>query len=202
MRAANNAMNARNANNVECPQPAQTFLALVAFLAFVSVLPGCGGVVSTKVVKIALPDAIKKITVPLVNNRSIRFGIEAQFTDTVGQEFRKDGRLQLVNEPESDAKLVLTIERYTLEPSQWSVNGIPVAYRLTMHVSLQLISKKTNEVLMSRDRIGGLSGGVVNYAVSPEGGIVIRTEQEAQREVFEKLSRDIVQVVIYGWEKN
>lgn len=178
-----------------------SFFTFFAFLTSVAMLTGCGGVASTKSIKPSLPDTIKKISIPLVSNRSLKYGMEADFTDALVRQFQKDGRLMIVPEDQCDAKLVVTVENYIKEPVQRDVNNVPILYNLKVHVSLKLLDAKTQNILQSKDRVGGLSGIVVSFAVSPQTGLDVSTELEAQRKAFENLSRDIVNVVIYGWEK-
>lgn len=178
-----------------------TCVACFAFVASFAVLSGCGGVASTKVVKPSLPDWLKKVSIPIVLNKSYKYGIEADFTDTIIREFQKDGRLTIAGPDTADSVLVATIENYIKEPAQYDVNNVPILYNLKVHVSLKLVKAQTNEVIKSIERVGGFSGGVATFAVSPQTGLEVRTEQEAQREAFEKLSRDIVNLVIFGWEK-
>jgi len=176
------------------------FLVVVAFLAFSAGMMGCGGTAMTKVSKPALPEHIKSIAIPLIVNKSLKYGIEADFTDTIIREFQKDGRLKIVSEAEADAILMVTVEHYIKEPAQYDVNNVPILYNLKMHVSLQLLNAKTHEVLKSVGRVGGFTGGTVSFAVSPQTGLDVITETEAQRQAFEKFARDIVNLLIYGWE--
>ena len=64
----------------------------------------------------------------------------------------------------------------------------------------QFIDKKDNKVLWVQNEVGGITGGRTEFSVSDTTGFDNNTEFEAQMEVYNKLARDIVNRVIYGWE--
>ena len=171
------------------------------FLLPAALFIGCAG--KKDLLKINIPENIKKITIPIFNNKTKKPGFEVEFTDIVKREFLKDGRLEVVNtEKEADAILDVIITNYLNEPLQYDANNVVIQYRLKISVNIRLIdSKDKNKIYWKHDNIGGLTGGTSTYFVSGDTGLNIETEFEARRKVFEKLARDIVNRTIYGWEK-
>ncbi len=160
---------------------------------------GCGGVISSYT-KPALPEHIKTIHIPVFSNKTLKPDIEAEFTDLVIQEFQKDNRLKLVGASEADAVLEGTLRHYIKEPIAYDVNNVPIQYQIRVRVSVRVIDKKDNSVVLEHENIGGLTGGTAVFSVSPEAGFPLTTELEAQREAFEKLAKDVVNRTIDGWE--
>ena len=169
----------------------------VGVLSFL--LWGCGGGVH-RITKPALPEHIKTIHIPVFSNKTLKPDIEAEFTDLVIQEFQKDGRLKLVGPSEADAVLEGTLRHYIKEPIAYDVNNVPIQYQIRVRVSVRVIDKKDDSVVLEHKNVGGLTGGTAVFSVSPEAGFPITTETEAQREAFEKLAKDVVNRTIYGWD--
>jgi regulator of RNase E activity RraB len=122
-------------------------------------------------------------------------------TDYVIREFLKDGRLKVVRKEDADAILEGEIVNYVNEVLQYDVSYVPIQYRLKIDVNIKFIDAKTNQVLFVQEKVGALSGGTATYFVRPDVGFDVKTEFEAQKEIYEKLAKYIVNRVIYGWEK-
>lgn len=175
------------------------------FLTFnfllLSFIVGCSG--TKTLLKANIPANIKKIAIPIFNNKSKKPGFEAEFTDIIKREFLKNGLLEIVNTAEeSDAILEVTITNYLNEPLQYDANNVVIQYRLKIDVTMKLVdAKDRNKVYWEYKNIGGLTGGTQTYFVSSDTGLNVQTEFEARNQIYEKLARDIVNKAIYGWEQ-
>lgn len=174
---------------------------ITSLTLFLVCLTGCGE--SGYILKPNLPEHIKKIVIPTFINKTLKYGIETDLTDTVIKEFLKDGRLEVVNSPaEADMIVEGTIKNYINEVIQYDANNVPIQYRLKIDVSLRLLdAKDQSKVLGAEDQIGGITGGTATYSVSGTTGFNIETEFDARRKIYEKLSGYIVNRTIYGWDK-
>ena len=172
---------------------------LIVFI-FLSLLAGCG-----YAGKSILPPTIKKVAVPTFANKTLKYGIETHLTQTLIREFLIDGRLTIVSPEKADAVLEGTIRKYFLEPLLYDANNVVIQYRLKIVVDIVFKDVKTNKIIWEQPEIGGIPGGSTTFYVSSSGAnganrVKIDTEQEALNRVYEKIARDTVNRVIYGWE--
>ncbi|MEK6645199.1 MAG: LptE family protein [Candidatus Firestonebacteria bacterium] len=172
---------------------------LVTFI-FLSLLAGCG-----YTGKSILPPTIKKVAIPTFANKTLKYGIETRLTQSAIREFLIDGRLEIVSPEKADAIIEGTIRKYFLEPLLYDANNVVIQYRLKMVVDILFKDVKSNKIIWEQSEIGGIPGGSTTFYVSSSGvngvnRVKIDTEQEALERVYEKIARDIVNRVIYGWE--
>jgi len=152
-----------------------------------------------------LPKHIKTIAVPTFINRTAHYGIESKLTDSVIEEFIRDGHLSIAKKEDAHALLTGEIVTYVLEPLSYDATEVVEQYKLWVIVNLSFRDLTTGEVLWEekRESVGGnLVGGIegdVRYYVTPRAGRTVETEEEAQERLVVELADHIVRRTVYGW---
>ncbi|MFH1541035.1 MAG: LPS assembly lipoprotein LptE [Elusimicrobiota bacterium] len=140
-----------------------------------------------------LPQNIKKITIETFKNSTVYYGMEEKLTLTTINEFIGDGRLEVVNSPETDGILCGEITRYVLEPLTYDENHIVKEYKLWILISIMLVDRVKNEVIWQEKN---LEGSYRFFVPDIPGGI---SEEEAREIIWEKFARLILKRTIEGF---
>jgi len=86
----------------------------------------------------ALPDHVKKISIPVFKNQTLEAGLEAIVTDGVVASFMKRGGLE-IGDASPDARLFGTVVRYELKRLAYDTQGVPNEYRVVIAAKVQLV---------------------------------------------------------------
>lgn len=172
-----------------CPK----FLVLFAILLF---LAGC----DYHPVSV-LPDHVKTVAIETFSNKTAYYGIEEKLTQTIVEEFLREGRLGVAKKEEADSLLSGKIVRYTLEPLSYDENDIVEEYRLWIVVDITFKDLKTDQILWEQKGIGprGEEEGVKRYEryyVTPKAGQMVETEEDALDRLIDRLANDIVYLIL------
>lgn len=141
-----------------------------------------------------LPAYIKKIAVPIFDNKTFKYGLESDLTRIIIDEFITDGHLEIVSEADADAVLLGTISYYKLEPVSFDVNEVVTEYHLTVSLRLEFEDMTSMEILWEEPNIHEY----VNYFPLGIGGTP-ETEQDAFERLAEVLAQDVVRRTVEGW---
>ncbi|MFA5858116.1 MAG: LPS assembly lipoprotein LptE [Elusimicrobiota bacterium] len=182
---------------------------LPLLLPLVLILPSCGPasygkqtiagvgevVSSTK----NLPSYIKKVAIPMFTNKTVTYGLEEALTLRVKEEFYRDGRMEVVDEQKADAIIIGDITRYILEPLTYDDDHLVVEQKLWVLFDFGLFEKdvvtgKWKEKPLIYER--NLEGSYRFFVSTKPGGM---SEAEAQRLIWDRLSRDILVRVTEGY---
>jgi hypothetical protein len=164
------------------------WLALIACAAF-----GCGQEFARRPAPQKLPERIKKIAIRLVVNKTQQFGLEDALTTAIRDNFLRDGSYPLVPEEQADGVVLATLQRYTLTPVQYDSTLAPTAYKLKVACDLQFFDHADNKLLGEEKDLEGVQ---IYAASNLTGGL---TETQAQAQIWDVLSRDIVKRVTQGF---
>jgi hypothetical protein len=134
-----------------------------------------------------LPSHLKTIAIPVFENSTIKYGLEAEVTQKTVEAFIQDNQLKVVPEGESDAILLGKIVTYSREPFAYEATGEVNQDQITIGVDVTFKDLKEGIILVEK-RITEWG----TYFLDTE------TEEEAISEAVEKLARKILREVIAG----
>jgi hypothetical protein len=141
-----------------------------------------------------LPSHIKKVFISPIINSTTQYGLEEKLKLAITDEFTRDGRLELVNdESQANAKLVIEISRYVLEPITYDQNLVTQQYKLWILLNAYFVDKVDDVTLWKEPNLEGIQ--IFYNSTLPNG----MTEDEARELIWDKLSRDIVKRTMEGY---
>ena len=173
-------------------------------------LSGCGYTFSGA--GTVLPPDVRKIAIPLAENRTVESGLGRLITDALREEFEKYGAVQVVeSEKEADAVLNVTIERVTRESATVTSNSqSDLQLDATVQMSATL-EKRNGTVLWSQSDftvskpVGTTAGSVVTSSPFFQGGAFDAGDLNGQssrevargqeQSVFEEISGEIAREI-------
>ncbi len=82
------------------------------------------------------PARLKKVTVPVFQNQSLRYGLEEQVTRAFVEAIRQDGRLAVVPEPQATLEIRGAIKGYEREPFEHDEAGRVLSYRIILRAEI------------------------------------------------------------------
>ena len=101
-----------------------------------------------------LPDYIRVIGIPPIENRSTYQQVELVLTEKIRTEFIGRGKYRVVPDATgSDAVLAGEITGVSAQPVGFNESQLASRYLLTMTMKVQLTDTRTNEVLWSNDAL-------------------------------------------------
>ncbi len=190
-------------------------LYLLAAAAGIALAAACGEVP----LKRALPDNIKKISIPPVENKTSQPGVDQLLTQKITQGFIVDGRLGVAPREEADVILAATLQRYDRIVVTRDQNNVPQQYKLQAYVDLDFIDAKTAAQLWTTRRTidltpqpGAEKEGAewdstntrslkefTTFYVINSVGVPPEDESVAADRVLEQMARRVVRRVIEGF---
>ncbi len=180
------------------------FLKLTAAVIVIFTGLGCAYKLSSQVD--ALPNQVKRVHMPVFNNKSTEPGVEVYFTESLKTEAIKSGLVQLSGtESESDAILTGVINEIEVTSDESVIEARDNAYlpnstvlstqtKVTVSVSVSLKKKNSSEILWSSDFKQS------RYYTPPQVTLpVINTANNlynlsARRQTLETLSKEMMQL--------
>lgn len=164
------------------------FQLITISVLFILILAGCGYQLQPQ-----LPVGALKIAIPTFDNQTFQYGLAETLTNSVVEQFLLDGRLKVVGEKEADLILRGKITQY-LKETLSEVSMDLTEYRVRLEVSVALISTKDGKALWEKK---------VEEATTytPTEGGEVQTESDAVRETGRKIAKDLVNLVMEGWER-
>jgi outer membrane lipopolysaccharide assembly protein LptE/RlpB len=150
-----------------------------------------------------LPEHIKKVYVRPFGNNTNQFRIESEFTNEVIEEIINSGHLSLVNkEKDADGILTVTIKKYILQPLTYDMNNVAEQYKMWIVVSVSLVDNDNNVTLWTEPNMEGIQIYYnINRRSSGEDSVGEGiSEEEARQIIWTKMSRNIVRLIIKGFE--
>ena len=94
---------------------------------------------------VLLPKHIRRIAVPVFQNKTFQRDLETDVTNAIIRELDRRGGVELVNEDQADAVLRGTLEEYRLDILAAGADGRATAYRVTIRANIvldDLVEKK------------------------------------------------------------
>lgn len=182
------------------------FLKLTVAVIVIFTGSGCAYKLSSQVD--ALPNQVKRVHMPIFNNKSTEPGVEVYFTESLKTEAIKSGLVQLTGtESESDAILTGVINEIEVTSDESVIESIDdgksylpnstvlsTQTKVTVSVSVSMKKKNSSEILWSSDFRQS------RYYTPPQVTLpVINTANNlynlsARRQTLETLSKEMMQL--------
>jgi hypothetical protein len=139
------------------------------------------------------PSNVRRLALRPIVNKTQTPGLEDALMGRTRDEFLRDGRCPLVPENQAEDVVQITLTRYLNIPIQYDANLTPTAYKTSIRADIDLVdAKKPDHPLWTAKDLDELQ---VYAAPNLAGGL---TEIQAQAEIWDIMSRDIVQRVMDG----
>lgn len=139
------------------------------------------------------PSNARRLALHPIANKTQQAGLEDALMSRTCDEFLRDGRSFLVPEGQAENVVRITLTRYLTTPIQYDSNLVPTAYKMKILADVEFLdAKKPGQALWTEKDLVG----VETYAAPTLAGGL--TEAQAQVEIWDIMSRDIVQRVMDG----
>jgi hypothetical protein len=166
-------------------------VALILMLALVS--SSCGYALAGR--GSFLPDYIRTVGIPPVENRSAYQQVELILTEKIRTEFIGRGKYTVIPEASgSDAVLTGEITGISTQPIGFSENQLASRYLFTMTMRVQLTDSRTNMVLWSNDALTFREEAdlTTRGATVLEGAAFV----DQERSSFDRIATDVARTVV------
>jgi outer membrane lipopolysaccharide assembly protein LptE/RlpB len=160
--------------------PIPTLLLISAAL-----LCGCG----TASVRTLSPQ-YQTVFIEYANNSTLEYGVEERLTDSMVQEFQREGTLRQVPTPDAaDLVLHLNVIEYDLDPVTYDNDDRAAGRNLTVAVQASARDRRTGVFVMPEQAFS--SSGTFFLSNTPG----VRKEDD----VYRRIAEDIMSRLIEGW---
>ena len=142
-----------------------------------------------------LPDYIRDVGIPQLENRTNFFQVEQILTEKIRAEFIGRGKYSVRPERTgADAVLTGEIVGMTVQPVGFNEQQLGSSYLVAMDLRVSFTDVRTGEVLWSDDRLTFRS----EYELTTLGGTAVATETfvDQERTSFDRISNDIARSVV------
>jgi hypothetical protein len=164
----------------------------VLLLALVLVNSGCGYALAGR--GSFLPDYIKVVGIPLLENRSSMFQVEQVFTDKIRTEFIGRGKYTVVPDATgSDAVLSGEITAISVQPVGFNEQQLASRYLFTCTMKVRFTDSRTNSVLWSND---ALTFREEYEATSRSNTLDVSTFLDQERSSVDRIATDVARTVV------
>lgn len=152
---------------------------------------GCG-----YTLKSAVPSHIHSIAVPAFQNNTIQYGLSEQVTQALVDAFLADRHLALTTERDASSVLRGTITSYRNRVFGYTSEERATEYEVVLVVQVTYRDLVKNRDIWKEDALAVRT----TYNVSPVApGDTASTENDARREVVQKLADQVVSRTVQGW---
>ena len=97
-----------------------------------------------------LPDHIKSLAIPVLENDSSEPEIHRDLTDALRQAFIEDGRLKLMKEDQADLVMRGTLKYYNLRAVAFNDNDVPTEYFVELKLNVKVMDHIKNKVFLKQ----------------------------------------------------
>jgi hypothetical protein len=147
-------------------------------LVFASVMISCCGY-STRSL---MPEYMQKIYINILENKTLKPGLDELATNAVIEAFRSGSGLRIVDESSADLVLEGSVSGFSKDPHTYTSDQTILQYKITVRYSMRCVDKIRNEVFWE----GDVSDWAL-YETDEEQGI-----REAARKAAERLVTNIL----------
>jgi outer membrane lipopolysaccharide assembly protein LptE/RlpB len=142
-----------------------------------------------------LPPHIRKIQIPLFQNRTTRFELDKKLTQGVIDEFIARGKVEVTSDAsQADAVLVGQILSFNAVPAAFSGQGSADRYTIFVAASIVLTDVKNKTTLYSNPSYVFSE----DYEV-PQGKDFESVQTEALKKIAEKFARNLIINILEGF---
>ena len=156
-------------------------------------LTSCAGLNRNISASIKLPSSIHTVAVQMFKNDTYQYGMEEKLTNLVIEELLADGRIKVINNPETaDAVLSGRIINYFRENIAADRSGVVDLYRITLTASVTLKQTKPEKIIRQAKQVT-----VTTTYVPKRSRIEFEKEQDARTRLLSDLAEEIVYLILY-----
>jgi hypothetical protein len=167
--------------------------ALIAVVVLAAMSSSCGYALAGR--GSFLPDYIKVVGIPPIENRSTFLLVEQVLTEKIRTEFIGRGKYEVVNDASgSDAVLTGEITGVSAQPVGFTENQLASRYLFVMTMRVSLTDSRTSMVLWSNDALTFRqeSEMTTKGAAVLEGAAFI----DQERSSFDRIAGDVARTVV------
>ena len=160
----------------------------------------------------AIPPHINSISIPMVENQTVEFGISEAVTDNLINQFLESNILLLDEENNADSILKGKIVRVNDAPYTYTKEESVTEYRFTITMDLEWFDVKEDKVIIKKQYSGfgayGLSGDISSDQIDNDGDGLVDSEDEdefgdpreyATKVAVKKIAQDILNEIMTSW---
>ena len=160
----------------------------------------------------SIPPHINSISIPMVENQTVEFGISEAVTDNLINQFLESNILLLDEENNADSILKGKIVRVNDAPYTYTKEESVTEYRFTITMDLEWFDVKEDKVIIKKQYSGfgayGLSGDISSDQIDNDGDGLVDSEDEdefgdpreyATKVAVKKIAQDILNEIMTSW---
>ncbi len=180
-------------------------------LIYISIIPLFSGCIYYSMAG-SIPPHIKSISIPMVENQTVEFGISEAVTDNLVNQFLENNILRLDKENSADSILKGKIIRVKDAPYTYTKEESVTEYRLTITIDLEWFDVINDKVIIKKQYSGfgayGLSGDISSDQIDNDGDGLVDSEDEdeygdprefATKVAVKKIAQDILNEIMTSW---
>ena len=180
-------------------------------LIYISIIPFFSGCIYYSMAG-SIPPHIKSISIPMVENQTVEFGISEAVTDNLVNQFLENNILRLDKENNADSILKGKIIRVKDAPYTYTKEESVTEYRLTITIDLEWFDVINDKVIIKKQYSGfgayGLSGDISSDQIDNDGDGLVDSEDEdeygdprefATKVAVKKIAQDILNEIMTSW---
>ena len=180
-------------------------------LIYISIIPFFSGCIYYSMAG-SIPPHIKSISIPIVENQTVEFGISEAVTDNLVNQFLENNILRLDKENSADSILKGKIIRVKDAPYTYTKEESVTEYRLTITIDLEWFDVRNDKVIIKKQYSGfgayGLSGDISSDQIDNDGDGLVDSEDEdeygdprefATKVAVKKIAQDILNEIMTSW---
>lgn len=180
-------------------------------LIYISIIPLFSGCIYYSMAG-SIPPHIKSISIPMVENQTVEFGISEAVTDNLVNQFLENNILRLDKENSADSILKGKIVRVKDAPYTYTKEESVTEYRLTITIDLEWFDVINDKVIIKKQYSGfgayGLSGDISSDQIDNDGDGLVDSEDEdeygdprefATKVAVKKIAQDILNEIMTSW---
>ncbi|MEO0110285.1 MAG: LPS assembly lipoprotein LptE [candidate division WOR-3 bacterium] len=131
---------------------------------------------------------IKKVAIPLAENKTLKIGLEDLLTNTLIETYRKDKRLDVSSLEEADIIIYCQITNFNKTPFSYDANQNITTWKITLDCSARC-----------EERVKGTDLWEGNFSVFGTYDQNLETEEIGINRAIEKLCQDILRKTFSQW---
>ena len=180
-------------------------------LIYISIIPLFSGCIYYSMAG-SIPPHIKSISIPIVENQTVEFGVSEAVTDNLVNQFLENNILRLDKENSADSILKGKIIRVKDAPYTYTKEESVTEYRLTITIDLEWFDVINDKVIIKKQYSGfgayGLSGDISSDQIDNDGDGLVDSEDEdeygdprefATKVDVKKIAQDILNEIMTSW---
>ena len=160
----------------------------------------------------SIPPHINSISIPMVENQTVEFGISEAVTDNLVNQFLETNILRLDDVNNADSILKGKIIRVKDAPYTYTKEESVTEYRLTITMDLEWVDVVEDKIIIKKEYSGygayGLSGDISSDQIDNDGDGLVDSEDEdefgdpreyATKVAVKKIAQDILNEIMTSW---